>query len=184
MTMSAPSLLADSAASSIILRTRAEGLLARFAHDLELAAPLLRGKVTLDGDAWTADISVAVASLRVVGVVNGTEVDRVALSSSDRARIEQKMRQDVFSGGVREVTAMAHGTSRVGGEATVTLGTRSQRIPVTLSTEAPIEGKITATGRFTLSLEKLGVKPIKGPLGAFRVKDAVEVLFTIPFSGN
>lgn len=180
--MSAQSLLVDSAASSIALRTRAEGLLARVAHDLEIAAPLFRGRATLDGDTWTAELGVAVASLRVAGVVRGTDVDRGALSSSDRAQIEQKMRQDVFFGGVREVLAVAHGTSRTGGEATVSLGPRSQRVPVTLSVEAPSGGKITATGRFTLSLEKLGVKPIKGPLGAFRVKDAVEVLFTILLS--
>ena len=182
--MSAPSLLVDTAASSIALRTRAEGLLARVAHDLEIAAPLFRGRVTLDGEAWTAELGVAVASLRVVGVVHGAALDRAALSSSDRAQIEQKMRQDVFFGGVREVSALAHGTSRAGGEATVALGTRSQRVPVTLSIEAPPGGKITASGQLTLSLEKLGVKPIKGPLGAFRVKDAVEVLFTIPLSGS
>ena len=182
--MSTQSLLVDTAASSITLRTRAEGLLARLAHDLEIAAPLFRGRVTLDGEAWTAEVGVAVASLRVVGVVHGTELDRAALSSSDRAQIEQKMRQDVFFGGVREVTANAQGTSRTGGEATIAIGTRSQRVPLTLSLEAPPGGNITASGRFTLSLEKLGVKPIKGPLGAFRVKDAVEVLFTIPLSGS
>lgn len=182
--MSAPSLLVDTAASSIALRTRAEGLLARVAHDLEFAAPVFRGKVTLDGEAWTAELGVAVASLRVVGVIRGSALDRVALSSSDRAQIEQKMRQDVFFGGVREVTADARGSSRTGGEATVTLGTRSQRAPVTLRVEAPPGGNIKAIGQLTLSLEKLGVKPIKGPLGAFRVKDAVEVLFTVALAGS
>lgn len=182
--MSATSLLVDTAASSISLRTRAEGLLARVAHDLEIAAPVFRGKVTLDGEAWTAEIGVAVASLRVVGVIHGSELDRVALSSSDRAQIEQKMRQDVFFGGVREVTAEARGSSHAGGEATIAIGTRSQRVPVTLTVEAPPGGNLKATGQLTLSLSKLGVKPIKGPLGAFRVKDAVEVLFTIPLSGG
>ncbi len=180
--MSAQTLLVDSAASIISLRTRAEGLLARMAHDLEIAAPLLRGGATRDGDAWTADLSVAVTSLRVVGVLHGADLDRAALSSSDRAQIEQKMRQDVFFGGVREISAVARGTTPTTGEATITLGPRSQHVPLTLSLKSPSEGKLQATGQLTISLEKLGVKPIKGPLGAFRVKDAVEVFFSIPLS--
>lgn len=182
MTMSAQPLLVDSSASLISVRTRAEGLLARMAHDLELAAPLFRGRATRDGDAWTADLSVAVASLRVVGVLRGNHLDGAALSAGDRAQIEQKMRQDVFFGGAREVTAVARGTQRAGGEATVSIGTRSQSVSLTLSVEPTSEGKLTATGQFTLSLARLGVKPIKAPLGAFRIKDAVEVLFTIPLS--
>jgi hypothetical protein len=180
--MSAQTLLVDSAASLISLRTRAEGLLARMAHDLEIAAPLLRARATRDGEAWTADLSVAVASLRVVGVLHGADLDRAALSASDRAQIEQKMRQDVFFGGVHEISAAARGATLTSGEATITLGARSQHVPLRLTLAPRSEGKLAATGQLTLSLEKLGVKPIKGPLGAFRVKDVVEIRFSIPLS--
>lgn len=180
--MTSQTLLVAGAAAKITLRTRAEGLLARFAHDLEIAGTEVSGKVTVDGDAWTADLSVPVAALRVEGALHGAELDRSVLSASDRAQIEQKMREDVFFGGARAVTAAAHGASRTGGEATITVGSRSQRAPVTLHVEATGEGALRATGRLTLSLQALGVKPIKGPLGAFRVKDAVEVLFDIPLS--
>ena len=182
--MSSQTLLVDSAAAKITVRTRAEGLLARFAHDLELTGREVSGNVTVDGDAWTANLSVPVAALRVSGVLHGAEVDRSALSASDRAQVEQKMRDDVFFGGARAVTAAAHGTSRTGGEATIAIGSRSQRAPVTLSVEAPFGGPTRATGRLTVSLAQLGVKPIKGPLGAFRVKDAVEILFDIPLSAS
>lgn len=178
--MSTQTLLVDSAAASVTLRTRAEGLLARLAHDLELTAAPVSGKVTLDGDAWTADLSVPVTALHVAGALHGEELDRSTLSASDRAQIEQKMREDVFFGGATEVSAAARGASRTSGEAMISIGNRSQRVPVTVSAEPLLEGKTRATGRFTLSLEKLGVKPIKGPLGAFRVKDAVEVRFAIP----
>jgi len=177
--MSSQTLLVDAAASKITIRTGAEGLLARLAHDLELTGREVSGNVTVDGDAWTADLSVPVAALRVEGALRGAELDRGALSASDRAQIEQKMREDVFFGGARLVTAAAHGTSRTGGEATIAIGPRSQRAPVTLSVETTEGGLTRATGRVTVSLAQLGVKPIKGPLGAFRVKDAVEIHFAI-----
>jgi hypothetical protein len=94
------------------------------------------------------------------------------------------MREDVFFGGARLVTAAAQGTSRSGGEATIAIGARTQRVPLTLSVDAIEGGQLRATGRLTLSLAQLGVKPIKGPLGAFRVKDAVEVLFAIALAAS
>ncbi len=182
--MSSQTLLVDSATAKITVRTRAEGLLARLAHDLELIGREVSGNVTVDGDAWTANLSVPVAALRVEGALHGAELDRSALSASDRAQVEQKMRDDVFFGGARAVTAAAHGTSRTGGEATIAIGSRSQRVPVTLSVEPTEGGPTRATGRLTVSLAQLGVKPIKGPLGAFRVKDAVEILFDISLSAS
>ena len=174
------SFLVDDSAATLTLRTRAEGLLARLAHDLEITAAGLGGKATLDGESWTADLSVPVASLRVVGALHGEELDREALSASDRAQIEQKMREDVFFAGATIVTASASGASLMRGEATITIASRSQRVPITLSAAPLVGGAARVTGRFTLSLDRLGAKPIKGPLGAFRVKDAVEVVFAIP----
>jgi hypothetical protein len=166
-------------AATITLRTRAEGLLARLAHDLELTSAEVSGHVDVDGDAWTAELSVPVASLRVVGALHGDAVDSAVLSAADRAQIEQKMREDVFFGAARVVTATARGASLSSGEATIAIGSRSQRITFPLSAPALADGTLRPTGRFTLSLDALGVKPIKGPLGAFRVKDAVDVSFAI-----
>lgn len=168
-------------AATITLRTRAEGLLARLAHDLELTSTEVSGHVELDvdGDAWTAELSVSVASLRVVGALHGDVVDSVTLSAADRAQIEQKMREAVFFGGARVVTATARGASRSSGEATIAIASRSQRVTFSVSAAALADGTLGPTGRFTLSLDALGVKPIKGPLGAFRVKDAVDVSFAI-----
>lgn len=166
-------------AATITLRTRAEGLLARLAHDLELTSAEVSGHVDLDGDAWTAELSVPVASLRVVGALHGDAVDSATLSAADRAQIEQKMREDVFFGGARVVTATARSASLSGGEATIAIASRSQRVAFPVSVAALADDTLGPTGRFTLSLDALGVKPIKGPLGAFRVKDAVEVSFAI-----
>ncbi len=174
------SILVDENTATITLRTRAEGLLARLAHDLEITGTGVSGQVTLDGDAWTADLSMPIASLRVAGALHGDELDRSTLSASDRAQIEEKMRADVFFGGARVVTVRAHGASLTAGEATISIGSRSQRVAITVSAAPLLDAAPRPTGRFTLSLEKLGVKPIKGPLGAFRIKDAVEVSFAIP----
>lgn len=180
--MSMQTFLIAGTSATITLRTRAEGLLARLAHDLELTSSDVSGQVTVDGDAWTAELSVPVASLRVVGALRGDEVDRAALSAGDRARIEEKMRADVFFGGASVVTASARGASLTGGEATISIASRSQRVPILVSASSLADATMRATGRLTLSLDRLGVKPIKGPLGAFRVKDAIEVSFAIPLA--
>ena len=84
--------------------------------------------------------------------------------------------------GASVVTASARGASLTGGEATISIASRSQRVPILVSASSLADATTRATGRLTLSLDRLGVKPIKGPLGAFRVKDAIEVSFAIPLA--
>jgi hypothetical protein len=168
----------DPAASRLAVGTRAEGLLARLAHDLELSSEDLSGRATLDGDAWTAEIQASAASLRVDGVIRGDTMDRTVLSASERDEIERRMRADVFDG-APTLAVTAQGASRAAGAADVSIGHRRTRTTFTLDAREIEGGAIVATGRFTLSLKSLGAKPIKGPLGAFSVKDAVQVLFEL-----
>jgi hypothetical protein len=179
--MAPSTLIPDKTASRLVLRTRTSGLLARFAHDLEIVATdlSLRASSEGDGGAWTAELSIPVAALRVAGVLkSGDKLDTSVLSASDQADIENRVRTEVLAGGP-EVKVQASGTSRDRGEASVSIGSRSGRFPIAQSVEAREGGGATVSGRCDLSLRGLGIEEVKGPLGAFRVADTVEVVYTV-----
>jgi hypothetical protein len=62
---------------------------------------------------------------------------------------------------------------------TVSLGGRSARVAHAVHVSAREGGGSLATGRVDLSLRALGIPEVKGPLGAFRVSDTVEVVYSI-----
>jgi hypothetical protein len=165
----------DPRASHLRVRTRAKGMLARLAHDLELRTTALSGEASLEGDAWKGKLTVSVASLRVAGVLHGDRLDPEGLGDSDRLEVERKLREEVLDG-TRDVVATLEGASRSSGEVTVALARGSAHAPVAVRVDERPDGTLTVNGRGTLSLSALGVREVKGPLGAFRVADAVEVL--------
>jgi hypothetical protein len=173
-----PPLHLDETASKLVLRTRATGLLARFAHDLELVSTSLRGKATLDGDAWTAELTVPVASLHVAGVLHGDRLDPTTLSPGDRADLERKLREEVLSA-AREITARGNGASRTTGDLTLSFGRAASRFRTTLTARPRDGGGFLVSGRADLSLAALGIPAPKGPMGAFKVSDAIAVLYDL-----
>lgn len=175
--MAATVLVVDQGASRLVVHTRASGMLAKLAHDLELAATSLSGKVTLEGESFSAEIVVPVAGLSVTGTLHGERVDTSALSPSDRAEIAQKIRTEVFSA-TKEIRATARGQSRERAELTVDATSGRTSIPASITVTD--QGGLTAVrGRVELSMKKLGLREVKGPLNAFRVSDTVEVLFEL-----
>ncbi len=172
------SFVVEAASSKILVHTRAEGLLARFAHDLELSCSNIEGRASLEGDAWTAELSARVAAIKVEGVLKGTALDRSVLADNDRAEIERKIQREVLSASP-VLEARAKGASRTSGDATITLGQASERVRLTQSVDEAEEGALRVSGRFKLLLSALDIKPIKGPMGAFRVKDGVELCYEL-----
>ncbi len=164
----------DPKASSITVHTRAKGMLSRFAHDLELEAS--RYDVELDvqeGERWNAELSFDVRGLRVVGVLKGNRVDRAVLSAADREDIERR----IVSEHLRTDRVMVHaeGERFDRAEVTVTAARAEQRLSVPLEVERRDAGALAVRATLSLSLSRLGVKEVKGPLGAFKVDDAIEV---------
>jgi hypothetical protein len=171
----------DLQASSVTLRTRATGLLARFAHDLEIHAEGFEGSVEVDGDRWSTDLLFPVRRLRVIGSLKKDgKVDFSAISAADLDEIERKIRDEVLCG--REVRIRVEGTSTSRGQLRVTAPAGTQQLSVPLSAHERPEGGHEVKGETRLSLRKLGVKEIKGPLGAFKVFDEVEVEFAFVVS--
>ncbi len=168
----------DAAQSPILLRTKAEGLLSRVAHDLEIEAEGVTGEGE-DGEPSRARLRVPVAAMRVVGVVRRGEVDESVLSEADRRDIERRIREDVFRG----VEAIEVDGELVGNRlrARVRVG-RGREQPVESSVEAMrAPERVKVQGSLSLSLRSLGLQAPKGPMGAFRVADRVEVRFDARF---
>ncbi len=169
----------DPANSHVRIETRAKGMLARFAHDLSIEGREPKGTCTLEGDAFAFSLEVPVSTLRVAGVRKGGRVDASVLSSSDVADIHQKLKSDVLVGSA-SVTVSAKGTAPaddakdVSVELTVKAGRGQQRVRTKVALRRDGD-RTTVTGMATVSLDALGIEPVKGPLGAFRVDDAVEV---------
>lgn len=165
-------------ASLLLLHTKATGLLARFAHDLEIACSGFSALVSVDGEIWNATLSIPVSGLSVVGVLHGERVDKSVLSDSDRAEIEKKIRQEVFSGRPN-VQVTAQGAARVRGEAKVSVGSKSETVQLAQKAVDKGEGKIEVTGRCEVSMKKLGLEEVKGPLGAFKLSDTVAIVYSM-----
>lgn len=157
--------------AKLTARTRAKGLLGKLAHDLELACEGLEGAIELTGDGFEGTLSFA-APPRVDGVLKGDRVDRGVLSDGDRREIEDRMRRDAFGAGRVEIAVK--GASRSRGTATVRL--RGPSETVDLDVRATPKGSgFAVDARAKVSLSRLGVPEIKGPLGAFKVADEVEI---------
>lgn len=175
--MESVTLIVEAPSSKLAIRTRTTGMLARLAHDLELVASDIRGRVNREADGFSGELIVPVAGIRVAGQLHGDRLDSAGISSSDRLEIERKIREEVFPG-VKEIHVRGHGREWNHVDAVVESGLGKQSIPIAMR-GGEADGRIRMTGRTELSLAKLGVREIKGPLGAFKVKDAVEVLFEI-----
>jgi hypothetical protein len=172
----------DPTRSQIRIQTRAKGMLARLAHDLEIVSAAVEGRAMIDEAAWSADLSVPVASLRVAGTLRGERLDASALSAADRAEIERKLRDEVFPRAAK-ITVSARGETRDRAEVQITWPGGSTRTtaklkPSSRAADAPAGGApaaLTIAGRCEISLAALGVAEVKAPLGAFKVADAVVV---------
>jgi len=165
----------DTAGSRVVVRTFAEGMLSRLAHDLEIEAGGAEGHVD---DAGRAKVRFPVARLRVRGVVRSAKVDAEALSASDRADIERRI-AEAFEGVMHvEVEGELAGDRA---KLRVTCGRRAQELEVPASVERGEGGRVRVKGKAKLSHKSLGLTPVRGPLGAFRVADGVEVTFDVVF---
>jgi hypothetical protein len=185
--MDAPSF--DAKASTITIETEAVGMLAKLAHDLSITARSPKATLSVDGASASISLEVPVDGLAVDGVRKGGALDRSVLSSSDRADIEKKIRHDVLTSQAVVVTANVaslpkpldqDGSQSLDAELQVEIGKAKSRVraPVTVT----VAGKtITAKGRAPIDLPRFGITPPKGPLGAFRVKDTVNVDFSLVF---
>ncbi len=176
----------------ITVRTFAEGMLARLAHDLELEWRVADGTATIEAAQVTARLRIAADAVTVVGVRKNGALDRDVLSTGERADIKKKLlssigadrqdaviRAEITIEGARtsDRAVMAPLPAKVLVELPCGRATATADVHITTS-----DGVTHATGTLNLSLRALDIPEIKGPLGAFRLKDKIELAFKAEFS--
>lgn len=167
-------MLLDASRSRLAIYTEAEGLLSALAHDLELLATDLQGEVTGN----EASLRVSPGSIRVSGVMKRGKLDAGVLSPNDRTTIERQIAIEILA--VPEV--VARGVLE-GARATIEVVTARARTRIACPVSVLDEGAgKRARGCAEVSLAALGAPPVKGPMGAFRVKDRVRVEFDLVFA--
>lgn len=171
----------DAARSRVRVRTYAKGLLSALAHDLEIEATP-SGAIERDGDGWRATIEVRADAMKVLGVLRRGRVHTDVLSAKDVQEIERKIREEVFapsSSLIVEVTGKPESpratlrmapprTARVEPKATIEVRADDEVL------EAKVKGSV--------SMRALGLAEVKAPLGAFTVRDEVEIEATLVFA--
>jgi len=174
----------DSKHATITIRTFAEGLLSRLAHDLELVCREVTGTAEDRGNgAGSARLEIPIAKIEVAGTLKSGTVDPNGLSRSDRDDCIGKMRREVFQ--VRGASDVVKIEADVeDGRARIRLvmpngSTVEQVMPLRPTTAE--DGSLCIRGVVDLSLTAIGSWPVKGPMNAFRVKDRVEVIFDVAF---
>jgi hypothetical protein len=166
----------DDKASTFTIRTRAEGMLSKLAHDLELVAQGATAEVEVEGERWKAALVFPVSEIDVVGTLRGDLVDRGALNRLERMEIKRRIRKEVLP--APSVKVVAEGGDHTEGRLTVICPRGEQEVPLQrLEVEARRDGELVVQGRAFVSLRQLGIKEVKGPLGAFKVSDTIELSF-------
>jgi polyisoprenoid-binding protein YceI len=175
-------LVFDRASTSIVVHVGRSGVFSFAGHDHEIAAPIADGQILLDRTDLSRSTITAVfdaTALRVTGKGEPADdvpvVQRVMLS--DRVLDVEKYPKITFRSGKISVTQRSERlTLRVDGELTLHGITRPLTVPVdaTLTSSG-----LTATGRVTVRQTDFGIRPVTAGAGTVRVKDEVEIVFSI-----
>jgi polyisoprenoid-binding protein YceI len=160
------------------LRTWREGVLSRVGHDLLLdvgPAALRR-----EGDVVTA--SVQASSVRVRCAMRDGREDPAALSPKDRAQIDAAARDEVLDAARHpRITLRAALPAGLAPPTTLTAALTLRGVTRDVRVALSTEGGATVAV-ITVRPSEFGVKPFTAMLGALRVRDAVEIRVTVPWT--
>lgn len=168
--------------SHIKIRTFAEGFLSKLAHDLELGCRKISGTAERNGNDGTATVDVPIEGIEVNGVLKNGQVDLGSPTGFERKEILSKMRKEVFHARPNDNASVRAFVTVDAGKARVRVVTPSGReVTREVRFERKGDTEMRVSGSVSLSLQDIGSDVVKGPMNAFRVKDAVEVVFDVVF---
>lgn len=158
--------------------TYRQGLLSRFGHDLQLTFD----RFNLEAEEGKFYGRFQVDSVRVLGAMRDGGLDENALSSSDRAKIEETVRREVLQADrYPEAKVEAAVESRgSGGEARGSLTLLGRRLALPLMKLISVEEQFV--GGLTIEPSRWGVKPYRAMAGALKLKDEVAIEIAVPVS--
>jgi polyisoprenoid-binding protein YceI len=173
----------DPAQTTVTLHVGKSGIFSVAGHEHEVIAPGTKGQITLGRpDVGRSSVSMTfdAAALKVTGkdepAGDVPEVQRVMLS--DRVLDVQKYPTITFQS--REVSATKPSadqmTLRISGD--LTLHGVTQRVDVPVTVQLAGDG-LHASGKATVKQTQFGIKPVTAGGGAVKVKDEVEVVFSV-----
>jgi polyisoprenoid-binding protein YceI len=173
----------DAAASIVVMRVGRAGVFAFAGHDHEVIAPAVQGTVVLDR-ANVSGSRVALqfdaAAMKVTGrgepAADVPEVQRVMLS--DRVLDVQRYPTIAFMS--RRISLVEESSGRLSVRIEGELTLRGRTRPLTMPVEVRVSAdRLTASGTATVRQTDYGIRPVTAGAGTVRVKDEVEVGFTI-----
>ena len=173
----------DPATSTITLQAGKSGLFSFAGHDHEIVAPVSDGEIALDRlDISRSRISIRfdAKSLKVTGrgepAGDVAEVQQVMLS--DRVLDVQKYPVISFTSRTMSVTKRSGDriTVQVAGDLALHGVTRPLTLPVDVQLAAD---QIRADGKAVVRQTEFGIEPVKAGGGTVRVKNDVEVSFSV-----
>jgi polyisoprenoid-binding protein YceI len=161
----------DASASKLTVKVWKTGFFSAFAHDHEISAPITSGAV-VEGDHASVNFVVSARALKVL--------DPDA-SASTRAEVEHNMLSAEVLDTQRFAEIAFHSSSvhENNGALTVSgdLTLHGQTHPVEVRVRRLQDGKYEGTAK--LKQTTFGIEPIKIGGGAIKVKDEVDISFTI-----
>ena len=160
--------------ATIHVFTYKDGLLARLAHDLRLTL----GRFEIQRDGATLSARFWPASLTVDGAIDRKgQVDRHALSDSDRRKIGENIAAEVLhldrSPEASFRGRIVDGEAAVEGELTL----HGRSAPLQVAVRA-VDGRVRA--EVTLAPSRCGVAPYRALAGAIKLQDRVLVVVDLP----
>jgi polyisoprenoid-binding protein YceI len=162
----------DPGASTLTVKVWKTGLFSAFAHNHDISAPITSGTVN-DGDK---------ASVKFVVDARGMKVLDPEASASTRSEIEHNMLSDQVLDTQQyaeiqfestTVQATGNGSYKVSGNLTL----HGQTRPVQVEVKQAGDGKYDGSAK--LKQTAFGIQPITIGGGAIKVKDEIDILFSI-----
>ncbi|GGK21669.1 polyisoprenoid-binding protein [Streptomyces camponoticapitis] len=167
----------------LLVRTYRQGLAAKVGHDLLIEATRWEGHVVVPADSAarpTVSVRMDTGALEVVEGTGGVN----PLSEGDRQQIQRTMRKMLRTDRYPHVAftstavELRDDSATVDGDLTLTGQTHPQRLEIEQRDEA------TLVGTASLVQSRWGVKPYSGFLGALKLRDAVDIEFTVSLSAH
>ena len=160
--------------TQVVIQTGTEGLFNPFAHNLEFHLRNIKGVGRFTGPySGTSDLTCSMRDSVLIGALSHDAVDPKILSEADKLQIQKRLQKEVAEQmGNIEIKAML-----IDNQATLNIDTEcgKQVAHCLIMISQPEPHLRIFEGRFLLSLKLLGIKPITGPLGIFRVADTLKV---------
>lgn len=173
----------DRERSSLYVWTFKAGLMARMAHDLKIEVTdydfVVDGEL---GENWHAELTMPIQGFRVLGATRNKVLQVDQLSLDDKAEIEQTLRAKVLDAERHPVAfyrASFNGDENQRNfEGQLTLKGTTRPLKIQGRMERTAQG-IHLEGQARILQSDFGIKPFQAFLGALKVKDEVEVSWTI-----